>query len=109
MIVFKDKASTLYFRGKKRKTYLKQLQLFRELGSEYSQVPAIVSSLAFSAGLEINDTDEKHRAKTQEFGTYRKVTLNSLPTSVICSLPLQADWTQIRPNILSGLMWIQYI
>ena len=36
-------------------------------------------------------------------------TFNSLPTSVVCSKPLQTDWTQIRPDEMSGLIWIQSV
>ena len=33
--------------------------------------------------------------------------LNCLPPSVVCWKYLQTAWTQIRPDILSGLIWIQ--
>ena len=32
--------------------------------------------------------------------------VNSLPPSVVCWLPWQTVWTQIRPNKTSGLIWI---
>ena len=35
--------------------------------------------------------------------------VNSLPTSVVCWSPQQTVWTQIRPDILSGLIWIQTV
>ena len=33
----------------------------------------------------------------------------TLPDSVVCCLPLQIVWTQIRPNKMLGLIWIQTI
>ena len=33
--------------------------------------------------------------------------LNSLPTIVVCWYHFQTTWTQIRPGITSGLIWIQ--
>ena len=35
--------------------------------------------------------------------------INSLPTSVVCWLPLQTVWTQIRPDKMSGLIWMQTV
>ena len=34
------------------------------------------------------------------------ILVNSLTTSVICSYPLQTNWTQIRPDKTLGLIWI---
>ena len=33
----------------------------------------------------------------------------TLPPSVVCRLPLQTVWTQIRPDGMSGLIWIQAV
>ena len=46
-------------------------------------------------------TTKKH---VQFFGMQR---VNSLPSSVVCCRPLQTVWTQIRPDKMSGLIWIQ--
>ena len=35
------------------------------------------------------------------------VVINSLLTSVVCWLPLQTIWTQLRPDKTSGMIWIQ--
>ena len=35
--------------------------------------------------------------------------INSLSASIVCWLPLQTVWTQIRPDILLGLIWIQTV
>ena len=35
--------------------------------------------------------------------------INSWPTSVVCWYPLQTVWTQIRPDKMSDLIWIQTV
>ena len=39
----------------------------------------------------------------------KQFTINDLQSSVICWLPLQTTWTEIGPDKMIGLIWIQTV